>query len=78
MRGRFPITSQIGLIIGEALALAAQRSHGCPVPGGVEGHVGWGSGQPDLVPDLVQQDWMIFDLPSNPNHSMILRLSRGN
>lgn len=32
-----------------ALAQATQRNCGCPVPGGIQGHVGWGSGQPDPV-----------------------------
>ena len=31
------------------LAQAAQRDCGCPIPGGAQGQVGWGSGQPDLV-----------------------------
>jgi len=34
---------------GEVLAQAAQRGCGCPVPGGVQGQVGWGPGQPGLV-----------------------------
>ena len=34
---------------GEVLAQATQRSCGCSVPGGVQGQVGWGSGQPALV-----------------------------
>ena len=34
---------------GEALAQAAQRSCGCPLPGRVQGQVGWGFGQPGLV-----------------------------
>jgi len=34
---------------GEALALAAQRSCGCPVPVSVQGQVGWGFEQPDVV-----------------------------
>ena len=33
----------------EALGQAAQRSFGCPIPGGIEGQVGWGPGQTDLV-----------------------------
>ena len=37
---------------GEVLARAAQRGCGCPIPGGVQGQVGWGPGQPGLVPDL--------------------------
>jgi len=36
----------------EELEQAAQRGCGCPVPGGVQGQVGWSSGQPGLVPDL--------------------------
>ena len=34
---------------GKTLAQVAQRGCGCPVPGGVQGQVGWGPGQPDLV-----------------------------
>ena len=49
------------------------------VPGGVQGQVGWGPGQPDLVNGEVggpawQGDWrfMILEVPSNPGHSVIL------
>jgi len=28
------------------------RGCGCPIPGGVQGQVGWGPGQPDLVSDV--------------------------
>ena len=31
------------------LAQAAQRGRGCPIPGGVQGQVGWGPEQPGLV-----------------------------
>ena len=34
---------------GEALAQAAQRSCGCSIPGGIQGLVGCGPGQPDLM-----------------------------
>jgi len=34
---------------GEALAQAAQRSCGCPLPGSVQGQAGWGFEQPGLV-----------------------------
>jgi len=34
---------------GEALAQVAQRSYGCPLPGSVQGQVGWGFEQPELV-----------------------------
>jgi len=33
----------------EALAQVTQRSCGCPLPGSVQGQVGWGSEQPGLV-----------------------------
>ena len=34
---------------GEAVEQFAQGSCGCPIPGGVQGQTGQGSGQPDLV-----------------------------
>jgi len=34
------------------LAQAAQRSCGCPLPGSVQGQVGRGFEQPDLVEDV--------------------------
>jgi len=37
---------------GKALAQVAQRSCGCPIPGGVQGQAGWGPGQPGLVGDI--------------------------
>jgi len=37
---------------GEILAQISQRSCGCPLPGGVQGQVGWGFGQPGLVEDV--------------------------
>jgi len=61
------------------LERAAQRGCGCPVPGGVQGQVGWGPGQPGLVNGEVggpawQGGWrlMILEVPSNPGHSVIL------
>jgi len=58
------------------LAQAAQRSCGCPIPGGAQGQAGWGPGQPEPVggkqPMAEGWKWMIFKAPSNPNHSMIL------
>ena len=36
----------------EMLAQAAQRGCGRSIPGSVQDQVGWGPGQPDLVPDL--------------------------
>jgi len=37
---------------GEALAQAAQRSCGCPLPGRVQGQVGWTSEHPGVVEDV--------------------------
>ena len=34
------------------LEQADQRGCRCSVPGGVQGRVGWGAGQPDLLLDL--------------------------
>jgi len=59
----------------------AQRGCGCPVPGSVQGQVGWGSGQPSLVlhmkgggPDCGKEGWrfMTLEVPFNPGHSVIL------
>ena len=33
----------------ETLAQAAQRSCGCPIPGGIQGQARWGPGQPELL-----------------------------
>ena len=50
-----------------------------PIPGGVQGQVGWGPGQPGLVNGEAggpaqQAGWrfMILEVPSNPGHSVIL------
>ena len=37
------------MVGGEALAQAAQRSCGCPIPGSIQGWAGWDTGQSDLV-----------------------------
>jgi len=37
---------------GETLAQVAQRGGRCPIPGHIQGQVGWGSEQPDLVEDV--------------------------
>jgi len=36
----------------ETLAQVAQRGGRCPIPGRVQGQVGWGSEQPGLVEDV--------------------------
>ena len=36
---------------GEAVAQAVQGGCRCPIPGGIQGQVGWGPVQPDLVSD---------------------------
>ena len=37
---------------GETLAQGAQRSGQCPIPGNIQGQVGWASQQPDPVEDV--------------------------
>ena len=37
---------------GETLELITQRSIGYPIIGSVQGHIGWGLEQPDLVKDF--------------------------
>ena len=55
---------------GEALAQVAQRSCGCPLPGSVQGQVGWGSEQPGLVEGVpahgrgVGAEWSVRSLPT--------------
>ena len=48
-----------------------------PSLGSVQGQVGWSSEQPGLVEDVPAHgrggwNYMIFKVPSNPHHSMIL------
>lgn len=45
----------------------------CPIPGHVQGEVGCGFEQPSLV-EGIQGCWneMIFEVPSDPNLSVIL------
>jgi len=56
---------------GETLEQVAQRSCGCPFPGSVQGKVGWGSEQPDLVENVAAHcrglgtRWPL-KVPSNP------------
>ena len=61
----------------EVLAQAAHRSCGCPIPGDIQGQVGWGPGQPDLVVGNAVQgrglELEILRVSSKPSHSMILR-----
>ena len=59
------------------LEQAAQRDRGCPVPGDVQGQVGWGPGQPGLVLN-VEVGGPAYGsrvgalIPSNLGHSVIL------
>ena len=61
---------------GKRLTQAAQRSCGCPIPGRAQGWVGWGPGQPELLGGNQHMawgwNWLIFEVPCNPNHSFIL------
>ena len=34
---------------GDTLEQVAQRNCGCPIPGDIQGQIGWGPGQPELV-----------------------------
>jgi len=60
----------------EALEEVAQRGGSCPIPGNIQGQVGQGSEQPDLVVDVPTQcrgvglRWPL-KVPSNPNYSVI-------
>ena len=60
----------------ETLMQAAQRSCGCPLPGGTQDQIGCGPGQTDLggATLLPAEDWnwVIFKTPSKPGHSVIL------
>jgi len=44
VRFRLDVGGSFSLRGGEALAQTAQRSCGCPIPGGVQGQVGWAPG----------------------------------
>jgi len=61
-QGRFRLDIRRKLFIqgGDALEQVAQGSCGCPIPGGIQGQAGCGSGQPGLV----------------VGHSMILKYTR--
>jgi len=37
---------------GGTLVQVAQRGGRCPIPGNIQGQVGWGSEQPDLAEDV--------------------------
>jgi len=41
---------------GEVLEQAAQRGCGCPIPGGIQGQVGWSPGQPGWKPCTAEAD----------------------
>lgn len=62
---------------GEALEQFSQRGCEYPIPGNVQGQVGWGFEQLDLVRGICvhsKESWkqIIFKVTSNPNYSMIL------
>ena len=53
--GKIQIGCQRDILYYESdkvLEQAAQTGCGCPIPGGVQGQVGWGPGQPGLVLDM--------------------------
>ena len=47
------------------LAQTAQRGSGCSVPEDVQDQIGWGPGQPGLVPDLEVGGPPAAKIPSN-------------
>lgn len=53
--------------------IGRRQSH-CPIPGIIQGQVVEGSEQPDLVSGIPVhgRDYVIFKVPSNPNHFTIL------
>jgi len=59
------------------LEQVAQRSWGCPIPGGIQGQVRWGPGQPDLVGGNpvynrgLGTGWSLRSFPK-PSHAVIL------
>ena len=54
----------------QKISTFAQRRCGCPLPGGVQGQVGWSSEQPDLVEDVPAHGrgsgtrWSLRSLPN--------------
>jgi len=48
----------------------------CPIPACTQGQDGWGAGQSELVRGSPAHSrgwgWVGFEIPSNPNHSVIL------
>lgn len=53
------------------------ESCGCSIPGGAQGHVGWCSGQPDLVGGSQTQEgvgtrWSLSSLPTSSYSVIIL------
>ena len=52
-RGEERLRLDVGKLLysesGDALAQAAQRSCGCPIPGSLEDQAGWAPEQPDLL-----------------------------
>ena len=47
-----------------------QRSCGCPIPGGIQGQVGRGCRQPDLVGDIHAHKWH-FEKDFTPNLNVL-------
>ena len=58
---------------GETLEQVAQEVSGGPIPGNIQGQVGRGSEQPQLVEDIVAHCGGIdlLKVPSNPRHSIL-------
>ena len=66
---------------GDTLEQVAQGGCGCPIPGGIQGQAGCGSGQLSLVVgDPAHSrggwNWMIIMVLFNPGHSMMIKLQQ--
>jgi len=68
--GRFRLDMRKKCFTVRALAQVAQRNCGCPLPGSVQGQVGWGCEQPGLVEDVpvhgrgIVTRWSLRSLPN--------------
>lgn len=77
-RFRLDVRKKIYLVGAEILEKIFQRSYGCHIPWSVHGQAGWHFEKPDLVEGIPAYGggggwkWMIFKIPSNSRHSMIL------
>lgn len=72
-RFRLVISKKFFPMRDEALTQVAQRRSVCPIPGSIQGQVGWGFEQPVQGLRAHGREFDLDDLtaPSKPNHSII-------